>query len=58
VTLGLPQWVQNLSPFTHVPKAPATEVAAGPVIALCLVCIALAVVGTVAVRRRDVVLPA
>lgn len=57
-TLGLPQGVQDLSPFTHVPKAPAVDVTATPLILLSLVALALAVVGTVAVRRRDLVLPA
>ena len=29
-TLGLPQWAQDLSPFTNIPKAPATDVTAAP----------------------------
>jgi ABC-2 type transport system permease protein len=56
--LGLPLWVQNLSPFTHIPKAPATAVTAAPLLVLTAACIALAVAGVVAIRRRDLVLPA
>ncbi len=56
--LGLPAWVQDLSPFTHVPKAPAAEVTAAPLIVLLGVCCALAAVGLLAFRRRDLVLPA
>ena len=29
-TLQLPEWTQNLSPFTHIPKAPGADVAASP----------------------------
>jgi ABC-2 type transport system permease protein len=56
--LGLPQWVLNLSPFTHTPKAPAASVTAAPLIVLIGTCLALAVTGVVAIRRRDLVLPA
>jgi ABC-2 type transport system permease protein len=56
--LGLPGWVQDLSPFTHVPKAPAAAVTAPPLLVLMGGCCALAVVGLLAFRRRDLVLPA
>lgn len=56
-SLGLPQWVQDLSPFTHIPNAPATDVAAAPLLVLTGICIAVAVVGVAAIRRRNVVLP-
>jgi ABC-2 type transport system permease protein len=57
-TLGLPQWSQDLSPFTHIPKAPALDVTAAPLIFLASICVALAVAGIVAIRRRNLILPA
>lgn len=56
--LGLPQLVQDLSPFTHVPKVPATSVAAEPLLILAGVCFGVAVAGLVALRRRNTLLPA
>jgi ABC-2 type transport system permease protein len=55
--LGAPGWALDLSPFTHVPKAPAVEVTAGPVLALAIVAGGLGAVGLVAFRRRDLALP-
>jgi ABC-2 type transport system permease protein len=55
-TLGMPQWVQNLSPFTHVPEVPAASVTVAPLLLLAGVWLALAVAGVVATRRRDLVL--
>jgi ABC-2 type transport system permease protein len=57
-SLGLPQWAQDLSPFTHIPKAPAVAVTATPVVLLAAVVAGLALLGFVALRRRDVRLPA
>jgi len=57
-SLNLPAWVQDLSPFTHSPKAPAATVTVAPVLALTVVCVGLAVAGLVALRRRNLVLPA
>jgi ABC-2 type transport system permease protein len=57
-TLDVPGWVRDLSPFTHVPKAPAVPVTAGPLVALLAVVAALAVTGVVALRRRNLALPA
>jgi len=54
---GAPDWALSLSPFTHVPKAPAVEVTAGPVAALVAAAVGLGAVGLVALRRRDLVLP-
>lgn len=31
-SLGLPTWLLNLSPFTHVPNAPAVAISVGPVV--------------------------
>jgi ABC-2 type transport system permease protein len=57
-TLQLPGWVQDLSPFSHVPKAPAVAVAAGPLLALAAVVAAVALAGVVRLRRRNLALPA
>jgi putative exporter of polyketide antibiotics len=57
-TMQLPQWVQNLSPFTHVPKVPAADITTVPIISLVALSAALAVAGLVAFRRRNLALPA
>jgi ABC-2 type transport system permease protein len=57
-SLGLPTWLLDLSPFTHVPMAPAVAISAGPVLGLLAACLALAGVGVASLRRRDLVLPA
>ena len=57
-SLGLPVWLQDLSPFTHVPNAPAEGVTAGPVLALVVVCAFLAVGAVLVLRRRNLALPA
>ncbi len=54
----MPQWVQDLSPFTHVPKAPAVPLTAAPVLALIAVVAALTLTGLVSLRHRDLALPA
>jgi ABC-2 type transport system permease protein len=56
--LDLPSWVQDLSPFTHSPKAPAVAVTAAPLLALAAVCLALATAALLVLRRRDLTLPA
>jgi ABC-2 type transport system permease protein len=56
--LKLPQRAQDLSPFTHIPKAPAVPVTAAPVLALLAVVSALVLTGLVSLRRRDLALPA
>ena len=56
--LDLPMWVQDLSPFTHTPKAPAAAVGAAPVIALVALAILGAVSGLLALRHRNLALPA
>lgn len=51
--LDLPQWVQNISPFTHTP--PVTEpVAAAPLIVMLLAAAVLTVTGLVAFSRRSI----
>ena len=57
-TMQLPEWTQNLSPFTHVAKAPAADVTAVPVVALIAISVALAIAGLAAFRRRNLALPA
>lgn len=49
----LPQPVLNLSPFTHVPPAPAEGVRALPLLALAAVAVGLTLVGFLGFRRRD-----
>lgn len=57
-SLGLPSWLLNLSPFTHVPNAPAVAITLAPVIGLLSVCVLLAGAGVVALRHRNLALPA
>ena len=56
-TLQLPRWVQDISPFTHNPKAPAAEVTLVPVVGLLAISAVLTVAGLVAFRRRNLALP-
>lgn len=56
--LGLDQWVQDLSPFTHTPLVPATDVTVAPLLALSLLCLGTGAAGVAALRRRDSLLPA
>jgi ABC-2 type transport system permease protein len=57
-TLKLPQWTQDLSPFTHTPKAPAVPVTAAGVLALTGLGAALMLTALVSLRRRNIALPA
>jgi polyether ionophore transport system permease protein len=49
----LDQRLLDLSPFTHIPKAPGAAVAAAPLVWLAAVAVALAAAGLVGLRRRD-----
>jgi ABC-2 type transport system permease protein len=49
-----PQWLMDVSPFTHVPKVPGATVAATPIIWLLAVAAVLVVAGLVGFRRRDI----
>jgi ABC-2 type transport system permease protein len=51
--LDLPQWVQDLSPFQHVPDYPAVALDALPLALLLLVAVALTGVGLAGLRARD-----
>jgi ABC-2 type transport system permease protein len=53
-TLNLPQWAMDLSPFTHTPKFPASEIDPVPLVWLTVVAAALIAAGLVAFRRRDI----
>ncbi|KRE99030.1 ABC antibiotics transporter [Nocardioides sp. Soil777] len=57
-SLGLPGWLLDLSPFTHVPNAPAVAISVEPVLGLLVVGALLAGAGVVAMRHRDLALPA
>ncbi|QDQ91613.1 anibiotic ABC transporter [Rhodococcus sp. WB9] len=51
--LGLPRAVRDLSPFTHVPPVPATEVTATPLVWLAVIAVVVGALGVVLFRRRD-----
>jgi ABC-2 type transport system permease protein len=56
--LGLPGWVRDLSPFTHVPNAPAVAVTVGPLLGPLVVGVLLGGLAVLQLRRRDLALPA
>lgn len=51
--LQLPGWMQDLSPYTHIPRMPADEFTALPLIVLTAIAAALVAVGLYGFRRRD-----
>ncbi|GAB3914508.1 exporter of polyketide antibiotics [Kibdelosporangium lantanae] len=51
--LQLPQWLMDISPYSHVPKL-SSAITAGPLVGLSIVAIVLGVAGLVGFRRRDV----
>jgi ABC-2 type transport system permease protein len=53
-TLRIPEWVKDVSPFSHLPQTPAQPFSAGPVLALLAAALAITATGFVALRRRDV----
>jgi LPXTG-motif cell wall-anchored protein len=57
-SLGLPEPILELSPFTHVPTVPATDASAAPLLVLIGICVTLATLGVMALRRRSLILPA
>ncbi|MER7246987.1 ABC antibiotics transporter [Kribbella sp. NPDC000426] len=57
-SLGLPTWLLDVSPFTHVPNAPAVSPSAGPIVGLCLAGGLLAAAAVLFLRRRNLSLPA
>jgi ABC-2 type transport system permease protein len=57
-SLQLPALLMNLSPFTHVPNAPAVAVTFAPILGLVIACLLLAAAGATRLRHRDLALPA
>jgi ABC-2 type transport system permease protein len=56
-TVQLPQWAQDLSPFTHIPRVPAAALTIAPIIVLIAISAPLALAGLNAFRRRNLALP-
>lgn len=52
--LDLPGWIADLSPFEHVPLAPAANLVATPLVVLTALATGLAAVGVVGLRHRDI----
>lgn len=53
-SLDLPSWLLNLSPFEHVPRAPAEDLAAAPILALTAAAAALTAAAALRLRARDI----
>nr|WP_042184489.1 ABC transporter permease [Kibdelosporangium sp. MJ126-NF4]CEL16335.1 ABC transporter membrane-spanning protein [Kibdelosporangium sp. MJ126-NF4]CTQ94259.1 ABC transporter membrane-spanning protein [Kibdelosporangium sp. MJ126-NF4] len=51
--LRVPQWLMDVSPFTHVPKL-LSDVSAAPLVWLSVVAVALMAAGLAGFRRRDI----
>ena len=51
--LRLPAWAREVSPFTHLPAAPAEAVRVAPLAALVVIALLLAAAGSWGLRRRD-----
>ncbi|HEX5096603.1 MAG TPA: ABC transporter permease [Acidimicrobiia bacterium] len=52
--LDLPTWVEDLSPFQHVPQYPANELDIVPLVVLVAIAAGLTAVGLAGLRRRDI----
>lgn len=52
--LDLPQRVQDLSPFTHSPGAPADAITATPLVLMLAASVILTIIGLVSFQRRDI----
>ncbi|WP_283137083.1 ABC transporter permease [Rhizohabitans arisaemae] len=53
--LQLPEGIQGLSPYAHLPQAPGGELDAGPLIWLTALALVLAGAGVAAFRHRDLI---
>src|SRR5262249_22543958 len=51
--LDLPTWVQDVSPFQHVPRYPPADLDLGPLLVLFALAAALTALGIAGLRRRD-----
>jgi ABC-2 type transport system permease protein len=51
--LGLPGWVDDLSPFEHVPQVPAAGLQVLPLVVLTLLATAFTAAGVLGFRHRD-----
>ena len=56
-TLQLDQWLLDLSPFTHIPKAPGVDVSAAPLVWLAAIAVVLTAAGLTGLRHRDIPTP-
>lgn len=52
--LDLPGWVEDVSPFQHVPQLPAADLTVGPLLVLTAAAVVLTAAGLVGLRRRDI----
>ena len=52
--MGLPDWVRNISPFSHVPTLPGGSMEWIPTIILTMIAAALILIGVAGFRRRDI----
>ena len=51
---GMPQWVLDVSPFSHVPRVPGEALHPSPVIWALVVDLALLTLGLLGLHRRDI----
>ena len=52
--LQFPQWLMDISPFTHIPTVPTQDVGWAPLVVLSLLAAVLILAGVTGFRRRDV----
>jgi ABC-2 type transport system permease protein len=51
--MGLPSWINDLSPFEYIPRIPSVDFDAVPLIVMSLIALGLIVAGLFGIRRRD-----
>lgn len=51
--MGLPSWINDLSPFEYVPRIPSADFEAVPLIVMTALALALIVAGLLGIRYRD-----
>jgi ABC-2 type transport system permease protein len=52
--LGLPGWLQDLSPFERVPQLPAASLTLLPLVVMSAIAAVLILIGLIGLRRRDI----